>query len=334
MLSGIRVLSIDELHRLTRTPRNGTSQHEGLNNAYKADQLWSCVVETIRSPAVSDKHMTAACNALCFVVRANSNSQDEVLKSNAYGQETWKQMFGAARSAFASGKNKPALQILETLSYLAETNTDRTGVIQNVEEAAMNMLRIVLSHHPRRSLKEACIVLYFFLRKLSDFMSFSDVLNQALDHERKTFIQICHTSGMTAVILSDEANPQWFAFVITLLLAARHTESKSATLKLLALLCELPISTYEVDVPSILSKSIDSYSIADETALEAVTRDVLPSILTNQDLFTNFLSKQQTSGPSSISAILVVLTLLQYGKSKGFVSESSKRLPLIFAADS
>lgn len=319
-----RVLSIDELHKLTRKPKtNGLNVSEA-DDIREAGELWTRLNETVRSPAVSDRHMTAACNAICFVVRANSQNKHEMLREQAYSRDTWRQTFGAARSAFASGKNKPALQILDTLHYLADTNPNRASVLQNVEEAALEMARIVLSHQPRRSLKEACIVLYFFLRKLSDFMSFSGVLERALGHEELVFAQLCHTSGMPPVTLTGETQPQWYAFILSLLLAVRITECKSATLKLLALLCELSSSAYQVDLPSVLSKSIDMYSAANETALEAVTRDVLPSILTNKTLYMNFLSKQKQLDNFGTSAVLVVLTLLQYGKSKGFIAESGK----------
>lgn len=333
MSAEIRILSIDELHKLTRTPRNGALQCQHADNAQRADELWACLVETIRSPTVADKHMTAACNALCFVSRANAQSQDEQVSMKTFDQRTWKEMFTAARSAFGSGKNKPALQVLETLHYLTETNPERMLVVPNVEEAATGMVSIILGHNPRRSLKEACIVLYFFLRKLSDFMSFSEVLGRALNRERTGFVQSCHTAGISAVDLGQESHPQWFAFVLALLLAVRLTDSRSAVLKLLALLCGLPKSAYGVDVPSILSRSIDTYSVADETALEAVTRDVLPSILTDADLFTTFLSKQEKLGANSTSAILVVLALLQYGKSKSYVTELGEETHLLSIGD-
>lgn len=334
MATDPKVLSIGELHKLTRTPRNGSSGDDREKILRDAGELWECLVETVRSPTVSDQHMTAACNALCFVVRANIQHQDEASKARAYDQKTWQQMFSAARAAFASGKTKPALQVLDTLHYLAEMSPYRARVTQNVEEAATEMVTIILSHHPRRCIKEACIVLYFFLRKLSDFMSFSDVLQQVLNHNKTAFVQICRDSGIRAVSLDGCAHPQWFAFVLALLLAVRITESKSATLKLLTLLCGLPMPTYGVDVPSILSKSIDVYSVADEAALEAVTRDVLPSVLTSQDVFATFLLKQQSLGKSNISAILVVLTLLQYGKSRSYVLESGKKPPLNLTMDS
>lgn len=325
MSSSVRILGIDELHGLTRKPKDGKSRIVGEDNGSQASELWACLIETVRSSTVSDKHMTAACNAICYVVRANAQSRAEALKTHAYDQETWRHLFGAARSAFASGKNKPALQVLDTLHYLARTNPDSTSAVHNVEEAITIMIRIVLSHHPRRCLKEACIMLYFFLRKLSDFMSFSEVLRRALDCERMALLQLCHASGMLTSVPTHEAHPPWFALVLTLLLAVRYTESRSATLKLLALLCELPFSAYQVDVPSILSRCIDTYSSTDEAALEAVTRDVLPSVLTTQDLFQSFLSRQQQFDKSNSYVILVVLTLLQYGKNKGFVAEAGKK---------
>lgn len=321
MTAESRVLSIDELHRLTRTARNGVLDRTDAKVSQQADELWACLLETTRSSTVSDKHMTAACNALCFVVRADSSSQDAVLRARAYDPETWRQTFVAARSAFASGKNKPAIQVLETLHYLAESNPDHGSVVEIVEEAAIDMARIVLSHYPRRSLKEACIVLYFFLRKLSDFMSFSDVLIRALNHEKAAVVQSYHMSGITLPAQDDGDHPQWFAFILSLLLAVRFTESKSATLKLLALLCGLSSLTYDVDLPRVFRKTIDVYSGANESALEAVTRDVLPSILTTQDLFTDFLLTQQKSRTCTTSSTVVILTLMQFGKRKGYVDE-------------
>lgn len=266
--------------------------------------------------------MTATCNAICFIVRSNANSKNTHLENHAYSTVTWEQTFAAARSAFVSGKNKPALQVLDTLHFLAKNNPDRAGTTHVVEHAVTEVARIVFSQHPKRHLKMACIMLYFFLRKLSDFMSLSGVLEQAFEHERAAFSQLCRASGMTINLLGDECEPQWLAFVLALLFAARFAESKSATLKLLALLCELPTSVCKVDISSIMSRSIDTYSAADETALDAITRDVLPSILVDRGLYFAFLSEQSRLIGTNTAAILVILGLLQFGKTKGFVEES------------
>ena len=322
MSLAIGVLSIEELSKLTR---KGTSEKTGADYYEEIEQvrqLWSTLIATIYDPSVSEKHVTAACNALCFVARKCSQSACDEVRNFSFLSETWAEAFAAARCAFATGKNKPALQVLDTLAYLAKANPNKGPMAQSIHKAATEMVKIVFNQQPKRSLKEACIVLYFFLRKLSDFMSFSDVLDQAFQETRQTFSRLCHGSGMQWKTIDHEPDSKWLGFALSLLMAIRIAESRSATLKLLSLLGTLSAPEQGVDLILVVNKAIDMYSVADETALGDVSQDVLPSILTNSDLYHTFLAKQTQKVPSTMSEVQVVLIILEFGKRQGFIEEA------------
>lgn len=321
MPSAIAVLSIEELNELTRNVKSEKFGDHRYEKFEHAQQLWFDLIATVYDPSVSEKHMTAACNAVCFVARKCSRSPYREVRTFSLSSKTWTDAFHAARCAFASGKNKPALQILDTLAYLAETNPKKELIAQSLKNAATEMAKIVFNQQPKKTLKEACIVLYFFVRKLSDFISFSDVLEQAFQESGKTFSRLCHSYGIQWKTFDHQTDLKWLAFVLSLLMAMRVAESRSATLKLLSLFGTLPASGHGIDPIVVLNKAIDMYSAADETALGDVSRDVLPSILTNSDRYHTFLSKQTQKPTYTVSEMQVVLTVLEFGRRQGFISE-------------
>ncbi|KAK5949891.1 hypothetical protein OHC33_009076 [Knufia fluminis] len=323
MAAKVRILSKEELDKLTRRNTND-GNHESLHceTVQDALHLWSNLLATVYEPSATDRHMTAACNAICLVARKCSRSKSDEVRALFCSKRTWAQVFDVARCAFAAGKNKPALQVLDTLAYLAEADPEKKLVAQSVSVAATEMLIILFNQHPRKSLKEACIVLYFFLRKLSDFMCFSDVLQEAFQGARLNFSRLCRGYGIEESAVDQYEDMQWFAFVLSLLMAIRVAESRSATLKLLSLLITLSIPGHPVDVVVIMNKAIELYSAANETALEDVSRDVLPSLLTESKQYHIFLSRQGNKAASTVPDVQVVLAILDFGKRQGFVSEN------------
>lgn len=315
------LLTIDELNKLTRSTNGehlGSAHYKTIESVQK---LWVRLLATLNHPSVSDKHMTAACNGICFTARTASRSSNPDVRSFAYSSHTWTQTFDAARCAFASSKNKPGLQVLDTLVYLADSTPDRYQTSGAVAHAATEMIRIIFNQYPKTSLKEACIVLYFFIRKLSGFVSLPDVLEQGYQETRPNFMRLCHGSQVAWQDLVEDPSTRWFAFVLSLLMVVRIAESKSATLKLLALLCNLPPSITGVDNIAIVNRAIEVYGAANESALEEVSRDVLPSILTEAEQYTAFLTKQGSKADSKQATVQVILALLQFGKRQGYVSE-------------
>ena len=101
----------------------------------------------------------------------------------------------------------------------------------------------------------------------------------------------------------------------------RIAESKTATLKLLALLSTLSTSTTGVDTVGIVNEAIEVYSAANESAVEDVSRDVLPSILTSAEQYHTFLAQQSANATSNASGFQVVIALLLFGKTRTFVRE-------------
>jgi len=321
MGSAGRVLSIEKLNKLTRNTGGETTEGRYYETIERAQQLWSDLLATVHDPSGSERHMTAACNAICFVSRKCSRSASDEVRSFSVSSTTWQQAFDAARCAFATGKNKPALQVLDTLAYLAGANPEKELVTKDVGKSATEMAKIVFNQRPKKSLKEACIVLYFFLKKLSDFMCFSDVLQQAFQEIKLNFSRLCHAHGIRKRTIDRQTDPEWFAFVLSLLMAVRVAESRSATLKLLSLLSTLSVSGRKTDLVGLMNEAIEVYSAVDETALEDVSRDVLPSIITSSEQYHNFLAKQTDKAASDEAGVHVALALLEFGKRQNFVSQ-------------
>lgn len=318
------ILRVDELNGITRKHKPENATQTWRETLSEIESLWKRLVHTVHHPATSDKHMTASCNAICFVVRTASRSSNKNVKDFALSKVVWDDVFAASRSAFASGKYKPALQVLDTLAYLAESSCDPEMARQCVSEAIGEMTRIIFGQQPRRALKEACIVLYFFLRKLSDIMSFPDVLQYAYLDTKLIFLRRCHALGITATTLSRPVDQCWFAFVLSLLMVVNVAESKSATLKLLSLLCSLPTKELHVDIINVVHQAMDCYGASIQASTEDVTKEVLPSILTSKDQFSAFLTKSSRASLKSHSTVQLVLAQLKYGKSRGYLLEDGK----------
>ena len=324
MASAVRALSIEELNKLTRHARSRTVGEDYNKQIRVLQQLWSDLLATVHDPSVSERHMTAACNAVCFVMRSCSRSACDEVRIFSLSSTSWIQTFDAARCAFATGKNKPALQVLDTLAYLAESHPEKEVMSACVSTVAIEMVEIVFNQRPKKSLKEACIVLYFFLKKLSDFMSFSDVLEQAFQQTKPNFARLCHGHGIDQCDIGLQSNPHWFAFVLALLMVIRVAESKSATLKLLCLLSSLSLPGHVTDLASLINEAIGRYSAVNDTALKDVSREVLPSILTNSEQYHRFLSEQTDRGALSDSTVQVALALLAFGRTQSFVQEEGQ----------
>lgn len=321
MASPVRILSLDELAVLTRTGDVDGVLQGIASSDEKTTTLWNHLQATVHSPAVSDKHMTAACNAICFVARQHASSRHESAKARAYSSQTWSEIFLAARSAFSSSKNKPALQVLDTLAYLSKTNPDVELVRQQVSNAAETMAGIVFLQNPKKCLKEACIVLYFFLRKLSDFMSFSDVLRTVHSDTKSSFDRICRSQKLEVPSGKSGIESIWLCFITALLVAVPVAESKSATLKLLSLLPALPMSTTDVELKQVMREAVTTFSSAEESLMENVIKDVLPSILSDQDHFYALLPQANIPIADREAALRLYLAQLRFGKSKGYITE-------------
>ena len=155
-------------------------------------------------------------------------------------------------------------------------------------------------------------------------MSFSDVLSDAVKDSCDHFQNHCHSARIQLQDLDRRPEYQWYAFFLALLMVMRIAESQSATLKLLSLLCKLSPAPQVPDVERIMERAIQIYGASSDTALEVVSRDVLPSVLTTPEQFWKFFSRQCENSTTSEAQILVALAMLQFGKNKAFLSDSGK----------
>lgn len=318
------ILSIDELNKLTRSTRHVNSAESSAVSLGELQQQWTQLLTTLHHGSLPDKHITSTCNAMSFVLRGQANSKELQNRSFVLSTDVWTQAFEAARAAFTAGKTKPGMQILETLDYLAHQQDAEETVRSAVSDAVANMLETVFTQSPKKSLKISCNVLYFFLRKLCDMMSFADVVTRVFQQHQAIFVHHCHVSNIDWNHVSSNGRTQWYALLLALLMVMRLAESKSATLKLLTMLCDgMCPGTTELDMVGIMDECLRLYTASDDKAMEDISRDVLPAILTNIDKFEALLQRQATSVMTE-SGINVFLELLLFGKKKSFINESSE----------
>lgn len=321
------ILSVEELTKLTRSAKQSNGLELSDTGSDDLQQLWNRLLETAHHGPMPERHMTAVCNAICFVLRSHLNTPNTEHRKFVLSATTWTQAFDAARTAFVAGKTKPAMQVLETLDYLAHQQGGDALVGSAVNAAVANMLEIIFSQSPKKSLKTSCNVLYFLIRKLSDLISFEDVLIRVYAQDSAIFFHHCHVSNIDWRSVSSYGNVPWYALLLALLMVMRLAESKSATLKLMTLLCDGVPASDGLDMVSIMDECVRVYAACDNKAIEDISRDVLPAILTTADKFHAFLQRHLAAENPTESNVVALLALMSFGKKKVFVDEPSKDSP-------
>lgn len=318
------VLSIEELNDLTRRPRQQGEVETQFGSVTDVDRLWRQLLYTVHHSTVLDKHLTATCNAICYVVRALANTTDPDLQEFVASDTICLECFEAARSAFAASKTKPALQVLETLAYLAKHDATGLSVSAGIPTAAMQMVRTIYTQKPQKSLKDACIILYFFLRKLSDSFSFSEVLDRVLSETKMSFLYFCRVSNISYNFPAGDPESNWISFILSLLMITPIADSKTAVLKLLFLICTNPKENGSKMV-NLVQKAIEIYGMSNERALEDITKDILPSIISTKEQFCAFLPEPAASTIHTAAKVNLVLSQLKLGLLKGYITEAGKK---------
>ena len=321
------VLSITELNKLTRARREQGDVKLQFGSVPDAKLLWARLLFTVHHPSVSDKHLTAACNAICFFVRTLGNAAEPECQNFACSDARWIECFDAARSAFTAGKTKPALQVLDTLAYMAKHDAVENSASARISAAATQMVRIIYKQQPRKTLKDACIIIYFFLRKLSDSFSFPGVLSRVFLETRSNFLQSCRTFSIPYDALVENTESNWMSFILSLLMMMSVAESKTAVLKLLSLICTDPMHC-ETNLPALVQKAIELYGTSNEKALENINQDVLPSIITSREHFYAFLPAANSEVHLTSAKINLILSQVKLGLLKTYITETGMLSPI------
>lgn len=327
MLEAFVPVSSTELAEIAKSPV--TCLKTDLDDFSKAQctYVWQKLVETAWSPAVADKHLTAACNALCAVARYASHSEKEILRSFVYSENTWNDLMSAARKAFNDGKNKPALQILDTLVYLTQSNPDRLAASQTIQNASFDFVGIILTTQPASHLKDACMILNFLTRRATDTFSLQTVLTHSYTQHSVAFRRRCQIQQISSDRVHDAENPALLAFLLALIFAINVTESRTASLKLLSHLCSPSFGDGYVRNVELTSRAIELFVGAEENAKTDFVRDVFPALINDQDHLQIFLAQYQFANGNQTSRWAIFLALMEVGRLRNFINEKGMLSP-------
>lgn len=143
-----------------------------LDRSQQISRIWQDLLSTTRSIAVTDRHLTAACNAMGVFLECACASTRLDVRDFGMSRETWLQCFDAILESFEEGKVKPMRQVLITLANILIRHPDHivSGSIQ--KEVMVKMTDMVLFGEGGQ-MKAALFAMELFIRRVA---SFDDVL--------------------------------------------------------------------------------------------------------------------------------------------------------------
>jgi hypothetical protein len=207
-------------------------------------RIWQGLLTTTRSTAVIDRHLTAACNAMCVFLECACSSVLPYVRDFGMSKDTWLQCFEAILESFEEAKVKPMRQVLITLATLLTHHPDQVLSSSIQQEVMTKMARIVLLGEAG-NMKAALVVIELFIRRVS---SFDDVLlsveyclhGKRVEWSRRLAsfgvekaVDDLLVSGSMSGVASNE--PEWratTAFVVALLMALLSRDTQSAAIAL------------------------------------------------------------------------------------------------------
>ncbi len=144
--------------------------HENVNS-YQTSQvqrIWHDLMTTTKSTAVTDRHLTAACNAMCVFLDCVCSSKSPDVKQFGLSKETWLNCFRVILDSFGEGKAKPMRQVLLTLTNILKHHPDQDLSRSILDTVMSDMAGIVLLGDTGH-LKAALVTLDLFIRKVATF---------------------------------------------------------------------------------------------------------------------------------------------------------------------
>src|SRR2546423_2197262 len=136
-------------------------------------RLWQDLLTTTRCIAVTDRHLTAACNAICVFLDCTCSSLCPDVRDLGMSKETWLECFGAILESFEGGKVKPMRQVLITLAKILTHHPDK-DVSSSIQKEVIAKMACIIFLGETGYIKAALISMELFIRRVS---SFEDVLD-------------------------------------------------------------------------------------------------------------------------------------------------------------
>lgn len=284
--------------------------------------LWHKLVLTAINPQVSDKHITAASNALCVFLNSGAASEVVVVRNFVFSQETWFDAFQCAHKAFNDGKTKPALQIMETLCDLFQGMNDQDAASRILNRASLPLIRIILLSSPRSELKKACLMLSYLLRKASILSHVEELVQKCIEAHSFAWMKRLSEHNITHRDVSDIYKDGITSLFFALIFAAVDLDTRTAALKLCSVLCNANHFEGENSSFQILAERvIQLYLERNHGSLGDFAENVLPVIVSNKERFMAFIQPYASSCHEDSSRMSLFLAALKVGRAKNILSE-------------
>jgi hypothetical protein len=221
-----------------------SSEDGHLDSLQQLSRIWQSILYTTRSTAVTDSHLTAACNAMCVFLECACSSIVPFVRTFGMSKQTWLQCFEAILESFEEGKVKPMRQVLTTLANILNRQPNRvmSSSIQN--EVMAKMAGIILLGEAGH-MKAALVAMELFIRRVA---SFEDVVksikNCVQDKQtewsrrllsfglKKAIDDLSIPASMSSVAATESEFQTTIAFVVALLIALLSRDTQSAAIAL------------------------------------------------------------------------------------------------------
>lgn len=285
--------------------------------------LWRRLVLTATNPQVTDKHLTAASNALCVYLNGATECSVDELRAFARSPETWFEALQCSHRGFNDGKTKPAFQILETLCDLLRASSDRKMVSETVAETCLPLVRTILLASPHSEVKKACHMLSCIHRKLPILDHLGEFIRRSIEEHHFAWITRLseHKFHPEDVSHSDDGSIQ--PFLLALVFTMIDLDTRSAALKLCSSLCYGNNGvTDNTNLQIMAERCIEFYLERNHTVLGDFAENVLPVVLNDRKAFTDFAYRHTHSCYNNTSSMAFFLATLKVGRLKGILSES------------
>ena len=282
--------------------------------------LWQRLVGSAVSKISTEKYLTAACNCVSvFLINAHTSTLDGVRAFSAT-KLVWLEGYSCAQHTFRCGRPKPALQVLETLAHLLNEHSDKQIASSLLVQSAGSMIDVVLMDYPQGELKSACVSLTCLLKKAALLPILNTVVLERLQKRSVSWGHRCILNNVSRAYSTDD-NTGIGNLFLALLFAINSLETRSAALKLFALLCCSPTTKGDRPVGK-AAQVLEYYLHHNHASLGDFAANVLPVIIDNKGTFEDFMTLYSPTYRCAESRIILYLAVLKVGRLKSFISEN------------
>ena len=302
--------------------------HEDSAHAHNVQGLWRGLLATMRDASVVDRHMTAACNAICVFLHCASSSLVPLVRLFAMSEEVWTDVFDALLINFLSGKQKPLRQVLNTLIKILADHDDRT-IARSIENRVLSrMAAIILLGSPLAYFKASIVIFDAFVRSSIPLSLTLSAVARCHGLNRLPWENRLRLLGFDGNIACETTNNQTvdesichFSFSIILAVAESDAPATSGTLfsRFISMLAE-----YHILPGTIWIEHVVSILHCYPRAIEAFKNYLLAPVLKLHPNHYDQLLYRMTRNDHDSSMLHNSLAIIILGRDAGLLPEEGK----------